>query len=359
MGVKKRHYRHLSLTERVEIYALFCQGISLRDIAKKIDRDVGTISRELSRNKSRCDLPYIPTKAHENATKRAVKQRSKAPLKNPEIYLYVREKLRDEEWSPEEIGGRIKLDKPGLSVCHETIYQYIYGKGKTDQLWKHLEMQRKKRKHIKSRGVREEKKVSKIPGAVSILERSSCVNKRKTEGHLETDLMEGTRQEKTVLSVEVFRKTRYTQLTKLPNKKAKTKQKAMVKKLKMVRSLEKSQSPILRSITTDNGSENTNHMQISKTLKTDIYFCQPYHSWEKGTVENTIKRMRRFIPKRTPLSQFTNIQIQWLENKLNNTPRKCLGYQTPNEAFAKEVNNYKFRKFRKEKEDIVALRSRM
>src|SRR3989344_4587371 len=171
--------------------------------------------------------------------------------------------------------------------------------------------------------------------------------------------MEGTRSEKAVVSVEVFRKTRYTQLSKLSNKKAKTKQKVLTKKLKVVRSLQKSQRPVVKSITADNGSENTNHKKISKELKTNIYFCQPYHSWEKGTVENTIKRIRRFIPKGTPLEQFSDAQIQWLENKLNNTPRKCLNYKTPNEAFEKEVNSYKFRKYRKSKEDSVALRTRM
>lgn len=356
---QKETYKHLALDERVEIYALFKQGRSLREIGKKVGRDVGTVSRELKRNKSRCDRPYTPVKAQENATRRTVKQRTKAPLKNPETYFYVKEKLVEEKWSPETIAGRIKTDKPGLSVCHETIYEYIHGKGKRQKLWKYLAEGHKKRRKRKGRDVRKDKLTLKIPGAVSILDRPSCVNKRKTEGHLETDLMEGVRSEKPVLSVEVFRKTRYTQLTKLPNKRAKTKEKALTKKLKMVRSLEKSTRPILKSITADNGSENTNHKEISKKLKTKVFFCQPYHSWEKGTVENTIKRIRRFIPKGTPLSQFSDTQIQWLENKMNNTPRKCLNYLTPNEAFEKEVNSYKFRKYRKEKEASVALPPRM
>lgn len=300
-------------------------------------------------------MPYFPIKAHENASKRGVRQRTKAPLKDHETYLYVKEKLVEEEWSPETIAGRLKIDKPGLSISPETIYGYIYGKGRRHQLWDHLTERRKKRKRIKGRGVRREKSVSKIPGAVSILKRPLCVNRRKTEGHLETDLMEGVRSEKAVLSVEVFRKTRYTQLTKMLNKKAKTKEKVLIKKLKMVESLQKSQRPVVRSITADNGSENTNHQKITKELKTSFFFCQPYHSWEKGTVENAIKRVRRFIPKGSPLSRISKIQIQWLENKMNNTPRKCLNYLTPNEAFEREVNCYKFRKYRKEKEESVAL----
>ena len=114
-------YKHLSLSERVEIYSLLKQGEKFRDIAKIINRDVGTISRELKRNKSRCDMDYLPTKAHDNATKRAIRQRTKAPLKNPETYLYVREKLRNDDWSPELISGRINIEKPHLSICHERV----------------------------------------------------------------------------------------------------------------------------------------------------------------------------------------------------------------------------------------------
>ena len=339
------------MSERVELYALSEQGVSLRDIAKKIGRNVSTVSRELRRNKSRCDHAYRPVKAQENAVKKAVKQRSKAPLKGPETYLYVREKLKNEGWSPGTIAGRIKIDKPHLSIHHETIYQYIYGKGKRHQLWTHLKKKRVRRKIKKGRSVRVANSPTRIPNAVSILKRPPGVENRQVEGHLETDLMEGPRSDKEVLSVEVFRKARYSQLSKLPDKTAKVKQKTITKKLKLLQSLQKSNRPILKSITADGGPENTNHQQISKILGVKFYFCQPYHSWEKGSVENTIKRIRYFIPKGTPLSQFTDAQIQWLENKLNNTPMKCLKYLTPNEAFEKEVNSYKFRKYKQIKEE--------
>lgn len=343
-------YHHLNLDERVKIYALKREGETLQNIAKQIGRNVGTISRELRRNRSRCDMEYFPTKANENSIKKSVHQRTKAPLKNHETYLYVKEKLREEKWSPEEISGRIKIDKPKLSICPETIYQYIYGKGRIHKLWKHLTERHKRRKKKNGRGVKKGKSLSKIPGAVSILDRPKSIEKRKTEGHIETDLMEGVRREKQVVSVEVFRKSRYLQLTKMSNKKAKTKRNILTKKLKVVQSLQKSTCPIVKSITGDNGSENTDHLKISSTLGTKFWFCQPYHSWEKGTVENTIKRMRRFIPKGTPLSTISDTQVQWLENKMNNTPRKCLSYLTPNEAFEKEVNSYKFRKFKMLKE---------
>jgi IS30 family transposase len=358
-NTKSGFYNHLNLDERIKIFTLKREGVNLRDIAREINRDVGTISRELRRNKSRCDMEYFPTKAEENSVKKSIRQRTKAPLKNFETYLYVREKLREEKWSPEEISGRIKIDKPHLSICPETIYRYIYEKGKIHKLWGCLTERHNHRKKKKGRGVWKCKSLSKIPNAISILERPKSILKRKTEGHLETDLMEGVRREKEVVTVEVFRKSRYLQLTKIPNKKAKTKKKILIKKLKVIQSLQKSTCPIVKSITGDNGSENTDHVKISSTLGAKFWFCQPYHSWEKGTVENTIKRMRRFVPKGTPLSTVSEIQIAWLENKMNNTPRKCLGFLTPNEVFEKEVNSYKFRKFKKLKEQSVALQLRM
>jgi IS30 family transposase len=120
--IKISPYRHLDLSDRVTIYSLKKLGKSSREISIATGRNVGAISRELRRNKSKANLEYFPVKAHDNFVKRALRQRTKAPHKNPEIYLYVREKLREEKWSPEEIAGRLKIDKPHLSICFETIY---------------------------------------------------------------------------------------------------------------------------------------------------------------------------------------------------------------------------------------------
>ena len=171
--------------------------------------------------------------------------------------------------------------------------------------------------------------------------------------------MEGKRSQKTALSVLVDRKTRHVSLGKVKNKTAKEKQKVLTTQLKTLESLKKSNSPIARSVTTDNGSENTNHQEV--TIKTGVkfYFCHPYHSWEKGTVENMIGRVRRYVPKGSDIHKLTDTQIQWLENKINNTPRKVLGFQTPNEVMEKEVNRYKFRKLKKQKEESVAFQLRM
>lgn len=157
-------YSHLNLDEKIKIYSLKRYGLSLRKIANQINRDVGTISRKIKRNKSRCDKEYFPTKANDNSIKKSVRQRTKAPLKNPETYLYVKEKLREEKWSPETISGRIKIDKPKLSICPETIYQYIYSKGKLHKLWRYLTKSHKKRRIKSGRNVQRDKVKSRIPG---------------------------------------------------------------------------------------------------------------------------------------------------------------------------------------------------
>jgi len=353
-----RDYHHLNLEERVKIYALSGRKVSLRNIALELGRNVGTISRELKRNRSRFTKLYEPIKAQEIADKREIKQRTKAPLKNPGMFLYVREKLRS-GWSPQTISGRLPIDCPGQLINTETIYQYIYGKGKRYCLWRFLNRSHKKRRLKSGRRTRREKAALRIPGAVSIENRSSKANRRVQAGHLETDLMEGRRKESSAISVMVDRKTRYTLLKKAVNKRAETKEKILLFQLKTLQSLSKQRKPIARSVTADNGTENTCHTSISQKAMVKFYFCHPYHSWEKGTVENMIGRLRKYIPRGASIHKLTDAQIQWTENTLNNTPRKCLNFFTPNEALEREANSYKFRKYRKQKETTVALQLRM
>jgi len=223
--------------------------------------------------------------------------------------------------------------------------EWVLDKGKKYQLQEYLIRRHKKRRLKTGRTVR--KAASRIPDAVMIDKRSTKANNRSQVGHFETDLMEGPRSTKTALSVTVERKTRYTIISKIQNKKAETKAKVLTMRLKTLQFLSKSNKPIVRSITSDNGSENTNHKQVSQTLGIDMYFCYPYHSWEKGTVENRIGVIRRYIPKGTTVNKYSEDQLQHLEQKLNTTPMKCLNYQTPEEVFLKEVNRYKFKHYKK------------
>lgn len=356
--MSKAKYKHINLQERVEIYALWKQGKSKRHIAKCIGRNVSSVSRELKRNRTVQYKTYTPVKAHEIASKRAIKQRTLGPTKTPLLYLYVREKLKV-GWSPEIISGRVKHDHPGVSISAETIYSYIYGRGKDDKLWEYLPMRRKKRKLRYGRNTHKTKYLNGIPQVKRVDSRSTKANNRKQVGHFETDLMEGPKTSRRSLSVLIDRKTRYTKLNIVESKQSKNKEKVLENTLKTIKSLSKTFNPIVRTMTSDNGTENSRYNKIEEKLNLSWYFTNPYHSWEKGSVERRIKDVRRYIPKGTDLNQYSNLQIQWLENMLNNRPMKCLNYLTPNETFEKEVNKYKFRKYHKQLQCSVALHSRM
>ncbi len=328
------NYKQLSLEEREKLYALKSQGISLREIGKVLGRSDTTIGRELKRNKTGIGkrsneyliFTYVPCKAHNRALKRGIKQRAKAPLKETLIWLYVREHLRKPfNWTPEEISGRLPRIHPDKSISTESIYQYIYSKqAKKYKLWELLPNARKKRM---KKGGRRIQRASKIPNAVSIDLRPAIVDLRTRFGDWETDNVIGKATDKTALSVTVDRATKLTVLS-LIGRSAESKTNAVVKRLvsfpKQAR----------LTLTTDNGAENTNHQEITKRTGMAVYFCHPYHSWEKGTVENTNGRIRRFIPKGVSIDTVTYAQIKQLEYHLNSTPRKCLGYLTPYERMS-------------------------
>jgi len=316
-----RKYHHLSLEEREKLYAWKLQGMSLREIGKRLKRNHTTLGRELKRN-AKYGNQYIPCKADKKTAKRAVNQRYQAPLKNPLIYLYVRKHLR-KRWSPETIEGRLPIDFPGCSITDETIYRYIYKRGvKRRKFWRYLTLRRKKRMKKLGRSVRRD---SRIPYAKSIDLRSKFVDKRTSIGHWESDNMEGIKTDRQSMSVTVERVTRITHITKVRVKRAIDKSDSIHYRLGVY------PKRFRKTITFDNGSENTNHQDITRNLGVKTYFCHAYHSWEKGTVENTIGRLRRYFPKGLSLDQISEEYINQIEEDMNNTPRKCLNFMTPKE----------------------------
>ncbi|MCB9789694.1 IS30 family transposase [Candidatus Nomurabacteria bacterium] len=320
------HYKQLSLEERERLYALRESGMSFREISTKLNRSHTTLSREYKRNAPYLYGEYIPIKAHNKYFKRGKKQRRKAPLKSPEILLYVREKLREEQWSPETISAKLKSET-GLCIHHETIYRYIYHKdNRKYQLWNYLTYKRKRRQKWSGRSSTRE---NRINNAISIEERPKEIASRIEYGHWETDLMESPRGKQHSLLVNIERKTRYIKIARIPNKKASTNTQNMLRLLKRYKP---------KTITSDNGLENAKHEQISQELNTKYYFCHPYSSWEKGSVENRIGVIRRYLPKGTDLAQLSLRQIKLLEKKINNRPMKCLNYLTPLQALRKELN---------------------
>jgi IS30 family transposase len=314
-------YYHLSLEEREKLYAWRESGVSLRKIAEKLRRNVGTISRELKRH-TRYGKAYLPCLAHRRAEIWAARQRYQAPLKNPKVFLYVRQHLREPyHWSPETIAGRLSIDHPEESIHHETIYRYIYNSKKTRgmKLWRYLKLHRKRRMKHDGRKV---KQYARLRTAIPIDKRPEKVNNRQEPGHWETDNMEGLRSDKSSVSVTVDRMTRISRIRKLVDHTSYTKNQVL---------LEQNRQDVFKTLTVDRGPENSRHEEFAKETKAPVYACNPYHSWEKGTVENTIGRIREFIPKKTSIDPIPDWYFIALEEKMNSTPRKVLGFLTPNE----------------------------
>lgn len=298
--------------------------MSLRDISKQLHRNVGTISRELDRH-TKYGRRYVPCHAHSESIRVGVRQRRKSALKNPLVFLYVRTSLRKELWSPETIAGRLPIEHRGETICPETIYRYIYlnPRTKRERLWQYLELHRRKRMKKNGRKVKE---FCRLSEAIPIQNRPERINKRLEIGHWETDNVEGKRSDKTAISVTIGRLMRITKLTKLTAHIAQVKTDAVITRLQEEKS---TNSNMVKSITFDRGSENSGYKEIGRKLNIQTYACNPYHSWEKGGVENMNKRIRRFIPKGMSVEQITQEYLNLLEDKLNNTPRKVLNYLTP------------------------------
>ena len=314
-------FKHLSLEEREKFFVWNEQGISLREIGRRLGRPHSTFAREISRNKTghgKCSneylsMVYLPCQAQRKADKRGIKQRYKAPLKNPQVFLFVRENLRA-GLTPDEIAGRLPLIHPEESVSYETIYRYIYSKKmRRYKYWQYLTLGRKKRMEKNGRSVHRN---SKIPGSISIDLRPEIVNLRSRVGDWETDNIIGKQTDKTALSVTVERITKITLLTRLSDRLAATKRAALVRRLGIF------PKEIRLTLTVDNGSENSQHQQISQELQLLMFFCHAYHSWEKGTVENQNGRIRRFIPKGKSIDDLTDKQIKEVEIRLNSTPQE-------------------------------------
>lgn len=316
-------YKHISLVEREKLYALRLQQLSLRQIGKLLGRSQSSLTREIKRN-GRVRLGYIPCHAQAYATKRATAQRTKAPLKNIQIFVYVREHLREPySWSPEQIAGRLSLDHPKESINTETIYRYIYSKkSRRYKLWQQLPLGRKTRRKWMGRKV---KRYEHILGLISIDKRPVEVNTRQVVGHWETDNMEGKKTDKDVISTTVERVSRLTLLEKVKGHSSQDKADALVNRLSGF------PESLRQTITQDNGRENAKYTYITQKLKMKVFFCHPYSPWEKGTVENMNGRIRKFLPKGIKLDDISKKQIKEVEKRLNSTPRKCLNYLTPYE----------------------------
>lgn len=317
-------YTHLTEEERDQLSVFKAQGRTLREIAELIGRDASTLSRELRRNAPPIHQGYyLPHKAQERADARKAVGHQRARLRDPRLRAYARRMLR-RGWSPERIAGRWQRLGKGR-ISHEAIYQWIYAQA--PELIPSLVRARRKRLR---RGHSNKHPSSHIPSRTPLSQRPEHVERREEPGHWEGDTIV-SRQSRPALGLLVERKSRFSRLRKLRAREA------TALRVAINRALAQYPTHVRRSITYDNGSENVQHLQVNARLGTVSYFCEPMHSWEKGSVENAAGLVRRRLPKKTDFAMVSLDQVKKIERWLNGLPRKCLGFKTAAEVFRQSV----------------------
>lgn len=321
----KNNYKHLSVEERDHLAVLKGKGYGIRDIARVLKRSPSSISRELKRNAPPINTGYyLAHRAHQRYVVRNQQRACRFRLKTKRIRSYVSRQLK-RGWSPELISGRLAHLWPQETVSPEAIYQWVYIEA--TQLIPCLVRHHRRRLSF---GHSRRHAKNHIPGRVPIDKRPKVINQRKQFGHWETDTMV-SRESKVAVRALAERQSRFTKLGKLKRKTAP----------QMSHSLNRTLCHYPKkarlSLTYDNGTENTNHLDTNLVLGTKSFFCAPFHSWEKGTVENTIGLVRRHLPKKTDLAKVSPKKLKTIERWLNNRPRKCLGFKTPAEVFRRSV----------------------
>jgi IS30 family transposase len=314
-------YKHLSQAERYQIHALMKAGHDQSQIAKLLDRHKSTISRELSRNTG--SRGYRPKQACEMSADRAQNSRN-APTVEP----WVREAacaLLCIQWSPEQIASQ-------LPISHETVYQHVYAdKAQGGTLWKHLRCQKQKRKRYASGRDRR----GQIPNRRPLSERPLHIEARRQVGHWECDTVIGASHKGAVVTM-VERKSGYAVMTKVEKKTSELVSSAIVDKLQPL-------AARVKTLTFDNGKEFAGHAQIDQQLQSTAYFARPFASWERGSNENLNGLLRQYVPKKRAMSTVSDEEIRMIQNRLNNRPRKRLGFKTPAEVFHQSLKRVALR----------------
>jgi len=308
-------------SERDKIAVWFGSGLSVREIAKRLDRSPSTICRELERN--RWGDGYESIKAQRISSRRKSRVNKTHPQKDKWVYVYVLEKLK-EGWSPEQISGRLEREH-GKKIIHwETIYRWVYGDDHQERkFWEYLPLKRKRRHKKYGRKARR----ARIPNRVSIHLRDESVNDRKTFGHWESDSVIGRQTKSKVIHTEVERKTRYLQAMVINSKSAEdtvAAQKQIFTKLPT------------KTVTMDNGTEFVKHKELAK-LGIKTYFADPYCSGQRGTNENTNGLIRRYLPKKTSFDNLAQEDLDDIVFEINNRPRKVLKFSTPFEVLQQSL----------------------
>lgn len=324
-------YKRLSYQERVIIETLLNEKRTHSYIAQKIGRSRSTVNREIRKWVETKWDSYKAELAHWYAKDDYLNKRpyDKISMHRPLMHYVYKGLLK--KWSPEIISGKIKLDYPNdpiMSISHEAIYTHIYQHRQAILNKKLIALLTR---HKSIRGAPKSRKRGRISikDQVSIDERPKHIEDRNEIGHWEGDLVIGIKQASAIGTL-VERKSRFTQIVKINNKKSRTVVNAFCRALNQHNSLYR------KTLTYDNGIEMARHKALTRRTGMEVYFAHPYSSWERGTNENTNGLIRRFFPKGTNFNDIDKNQIKMVQDWLNNRPRKVLGYRTPAEIMAQE-----------------------
>ena len=315
----RKDYQHLCRKERSVIYHMMQEGKTQIEIAKALGRSQGTISKELKRNSD--TNGYKIREAQRKAAKRKRSKARRSYVIKGALKSEIEERLRKKQ-GPQQISGG--LARRGVKVSHETIYRYI-AKDKLcgGDLYKHLMINSKRTYMRRSK----DKGRGGIKDRVGIEERPKIVEERKRYGDWEADLIEGSKGSGYLLSL-YERKSRLGKLVRLESKESVETADGIIEALR---------GYLVKTITYDNGLEFARHKEVSMILEARSYFCNPYHSWEKGGVENFNRLVRKYYPKGSSFEHISEEELQRIEDEINDCPRKILNYKTPTELEPKIV----------------------
>ena len=322
-----RCYPHLNLEERRKLAKWLEAKISVKEIADNLCRAPSTIYREIRRNTYRDEeIPelngYHAVVAQDRYEERRAVHRKL--IRHPEIMAAVRSGF-DAGWSPEQIAGRMRLERHPMRVSHETIYRYAYSKdGRAEKFYQHLPRHSLRRK---PRGTRKQHG-SQFLDELAIKHRPKAIGDRSEFGHWECDLVMFRKEfGKANVTSLVERVTRFAVVLKNPDRQSKPIMEGLIGSLSAL------PAHARQSITFDRGTEFSAWQDLKEGIGAASWFCDPKSPWQKGAVENTNNRLRRYLPRKSDPTAFTNRYLRSSCDRLYATPRKCLGYQTPAEVF--------------------------
>lgn len=320
-------YDQLDLEERCEIARRREAGESIRKIAAALDRSPSSVARELKRNGA-SGAGYRPTYAGDQA--KARRWRGSRLERDEALQAVVLERL-SWGWSPEQVAGRLAREAGAQVISDESIYRFIDAQIRRtkDYAWRRYLPRGKSRRGL--RGRKGGSSVRHIKDRISLDNRPSAAADRKEAGHWESDLMAFSIYGQNLLAAHE-RTSRLIVLKRQPTKHAEPVAAALRAWLKDL------PPGLRRTITFDNGTEFASHAKLRDELGLATFFCDPHSPWQKGGVENAIGRMRRYLPRKTNLNNLSGRQITALARRYNHTPRQCLDYQTPAEAFLRVLH---------------------